>query len=198
MPYAPHTAEALVLAAALVNASPSQQQDVELRDLDAVLTAHPIAGSRCSDPRELIALQSLREQLRRLWDAETTEAVVQVVNALLIECRARPHLARHDDLDWHLHAASDDQSLDQRIGIEVAMACVDLIHNGDLSRLRFCSGPTCNAVLVDLSRNHSRRFCDAGNCGNRLNVATYRRRRRHANLSPQGSPRHLVIDNMYC
>ena len=32
-------------------------------------------------------------------------------------------------------------------------------------------------LLIDLSRNHSRRFCDDG-CGNRANVAAYRARRR--------------------
>jgi predicted RNA-binding Zn ribbon-like protein len=31
-------------------------------------------------------------------------------------------------------------------------------------------------VLVDLSKNRSRRFCDSG-CGNRTNVAAYRARR---------------------
>jgi predicted RNA-binding Zn ribbon-like protein len=32
-------------------------------------------------------------------------------------------------------------------------------------------------VLVDLSRNRSRMFCDTGNCGNRQHVAAYRERR---------------------
>ena len=48
-----------------------------------------------------------------------------------------------------------------------------------LDRLRRCAGDGCDQVLVDLSRNRSRRFCDAG-CGNRANVAAYRARRRAA------------------
>ncbi|MEO7071362.1 MAG: CGNR zinc finger domain-containing protein, partial [Nostocoides sp.] len=34
----------------------------------------------------------------------------------------------------------------------------------------------CDDVFVDLSRNRSKRFCDAI-CGNRENVAAYRARR---------------------
>jgi predicted RNA-binding Zn ribbon-like protein len=33
-------------------------------------------------------------------------------------------------------------------------------------------------VLVDLSKNSSKRYCDTGNCGNRTNVAAYRARKR--------------------
>ena len=40
-----------------------------------------------------------------------------------------------------------------------------------------CAAPDCDFVVIDLSRNRSRRFCDSG-CGNRANVAAYRARRR--------------------
>ena len=43
-------------------------------------------------------------------------------------------------------------------------------------RLRECAAVTCHDVLVDLSKNRSRRFCEQ-NCGNRANVAAYRARR---------------------
>jgi predicted RNA-binding Zn ribbon-like protein len=44
-------------------------------------------------------------------------------------------------------------------------------------RVRVCDAPGCDAVLIDLSRNRSRRYCDTGNCGNRQHVAAYRARR---------------------
>ena len=56
------------------------------------------------------------------------------------------------------------------------MAMADLVRMGELSRLRHCDHPDCDNVLVDLSRNRSRRFCDAG-CGNRAAVSAYRARR---------------------
>jgi predicted RNA-binding Zn ribbon-like protein len=53
---------------------------------------------------------------------------------------------------------------------------VDVIRVGQLDRLRTCESTTCDNVLVDLSKNRSRRYCDAG-CGNRANVAAYRARK---------------------
>ena len=41
------------------------------------------------------------------------------------------------------------------------------------------AGDGCERVIVDLSKNRSRRFCEAG-CGNKANVAAYRARRTQA------------------
>ena len=49
-----------------------------------------------------------------------------------------------------------------------------------LRRLKVCAAPDCDAVVMDLSRNRSRIFCDTGNCANRQHVAAYRERRGHA------------------
>ena len=57
------------------------------------------------------------------------------------------------------------------------MAMVDVIRSGQLHRLRHCEAADCDDVVIDLSKNRSRRFCDSG-CGNRANVAAYRARRR--------------------
>nr|MBA2307838.1 CGNR zinc finger domain-containing protein [Pseudonocardiales bacterium] len=39
-----------------------------------------------------------------------------------------------------------------------------------------CAAEDCRDVLVDLSKNHSRRFCGTS-CANRTNVAAYRARK---------------------
>ena len=66
--------------------------------------------------------------------------------------------------------------LANRMAVEAAMAMTDVIRMGELSRLRVCAADDCNNVVVDLSKNRSRRYCEAG-CGNRANVAAYRARR---------------------
>jgi len=53
-----------------------------------------------------------------------------------------------------------------------------MIRSGELDRLRICAAADCDAVLVDLTRNRSRIYCDTGNCGNRQHVAAYRARQR--------------------
>ena len=61
--------------------------------------------------------------------------------------------------------------------VEAAMAFVDVIRMKELDRLGVCIADDCGDVLVDLSKNRSRRFCDQ-TCGNRANVAAYRARQR--------------------
>jgi predicted RNA-binding Zn ribbon-like protein len=63
------------------------------------------------------------------------------------------------------------------MAVEAAMAFVDVVRAGELDRLKTCAAGDCDDVVVDLSRNRSRRFCDGG-CGNRENVRAYRDRRR--------------------
>jgi predicted RNA-binding Zn ribbon-like protein len=55
-------------------------------------------------------------------------------------------------------------------------AFTDLVRMSEAGRLRRCEAPDCDAVLVDLSKNRSRRYCDTGNRGNRQHVAAYRER----------------------
>jgi predicted RNA-binding Zn ribbon-like protein len=62
------------------------------------------------------------------------------------------------------------------MAVEAAMAFVDVIRSGELSRLSICSYQDCGNVIVDLSKNRSKRFCDLG-CGNRAAVTAYRARK---------------------
>lgn len=57
------------------------------------------------------------------------------------------------------------------------MAMIDVIRADETSRLAICADPDCGGVVLDLSRNRSRRFCST-TCTNRAAVAAYRARRR--------------------
>ena len=57
------------------------------------------------------------------------------------------------------------------------MAFTDVIRAGELDRLKDCAADDCDNIVVDLSRNRSKRFCEGG-CGNRENVRAYRDRQR--------------------
>ncbi len=181
MPFTHDTEMSLLAMASLVNteaaASASGEEEMATQaQLDAFVEAHRYSGSRTRDEAELQALRDVRPLLRALWTAGE-EGAVQRVNALLREHRALPQLVRHDGWDWHVHAVGEEAPLAQRIAVESALAVVDLIRQGELRRLRLCEGEDCAAVLVDLSRNRSKRYCDVANCGNRAHVAAYRARR---------------------
>lgn len=148
--------------------------------LDAYLDSYGWTGRRDHDDAELEAVHTLRTRLGRIWAAADDEVrAVGQVNALLSDTRAAPWLTRHAEMpEWHLHLASIHDPLAQRMGAEMAMALADLIRAGELRRLKICAAPDCDAVVLDLSRNRSRIFCDTGNCANRQHVAAYRERRR--------------------
>jgi predicted RNA-binding Zn ribbon-like protein len=153
----------------------------DLAALDAYLDSFGWTGRRDHDGAELKAVIRLRERLAKIWETgDDEEAAVAQVNALLSETKAQPWLTRHREMpEWHLHLASNDAPLWQRMGAEIAMALADLIRADELRRLKICAAPDCEAVLTDLSRNRSGKFCDTGNCGNRQHVAAYRERRAH-------------------
>jgi len=155
------------------------EQLTDLPALDAYLDSYGWTGRRDRDDAEVGAVHRLRERLGRIWSAaDDEEGAVAQINALLSDTRASPWLTRHPEMpEWHLHLASIHDPLAQRMGAEMAMSLADLVRAGELRRLKICAAPDCDAVLVDLSRNRSRRFCDTGNCGNRQHVAAYRERR---------------------
>ncbi len=180
MVFAHDTETSLATAAALVNTAPGsppgrpEEQLASVGDLDAFVEEWDYTGSRTRDEDELRAVRALRPELRRLWTAAEDEQVAGV-NALLARAGALPQLVRHDGWDWHLHATTPEAPLAQRMAVEAAMALVDVVRAGERSRLRTCAADDCDDVLVDLSRNRSRRFCEGG-CGNRAAVAAYRAR----------------------
>lgn len=167
---------ALAATAGLVNSLQSDRDELSTpTELDRFCDLHQFTGRRDGTMAELRAVTALRPRLRALWSGDST-AVVGLVNQLLIEHDALPQLVRHGDWDWHLHATSADSPLPARMAVEAAMAMVDVIRADQLDRLRVCAADDCEDVVVDLSRNRSKRYCDRG-CGNRANVAAYRARR---------------------
>jgi predicted RNA-binding Zn ribbon-like protein len=174
--FAHDTEFALAAAAALVNTGGDETDELaDTAALDAFAAAWRITGDRTHDAAELDAVRRLRPRLARLWDADEDEAADQV-NAMLREASALPQLVRHDDWDYHVHATPPEAPLADRLAVEAAMAFVDLIRARQLGRLRRCAANGCASVLVDLSKNQSRRFCST-TCANRTNVAAYRARR---------------------
>ena len=179
MHFAHDTELALAESAALVNTLSDGVDELATRaGLDAFLQRYPFPGVRLGTEEELASVRRLRERLRAMWTARDRDEVAEMVNDLLADSAARPYLSRHDEWDWHLHVTRPDAPLADRIGAEAAMGFLDLVRSDDLDRLRLCAADDCSDVLVDLSRNKSKRYCDTGNCGNRANVAAYRARKR--------------------
>jgi predicted RNA-binding Zn ribbon-like protein len=177
MLFAHDTEVALAAAADLVNTGRQREEGLpDVAALDALVRRWRWSGDRTHDEAELDAVRALRPRLARLWSADEDEAV-EIVNTLLRETNALPQLVRHDGWDYHVHATSPHAPLADRMAVEAAMAFSDVIRLKALDRLRVCAADDCEDVVVDLSKNASRRFCDTS-CANRTNVAAFRARRR--------------------
>lgn len=175
--FAHDTEVALQEAAELVNTLGRDGEDrlVTTAELTGWVRRWKWSGALRLDEAELDSVRALRPRLRRLWEGDEQD-VVEEVNRMLHDGGAQPRLVRHDDWDWHLHATPDDAPLTRRLTVEVAMAMVDLVRADGLGRLGVCEAQDCEQVLVDLTRNRSRRFCST-TCGNRVAAAAYRERR---------------------
>jgi predicted RNA-binding Zn ribbon-like protein len=172
-----HDTEAALLAAvALVNSGEEPDTLTSRAELEAFLDEHQFTGTRRGDAAELTAVRELRPRLRALLTSDRDTAA-GLVNDLLGEEHALPRLVRHGEHDWHIHAVAPDAPLATRMAVEAAMAMIDVIRADEMSRLDVCDDPDCQGLVLDLSRNRSRRFCST-TCTNRAAVAAYRARKR--------------------
>jgi predicted RNA-binding Zn ribbon-like protein len=180
MVFAPDTEVALRTVVNLINSAANGTETLAtVADLDRFLEAEGFSGSRVRDAAELASIHKLRSELSRVWLSDEDSAV-ESVNRLLREANALPQLIKHDHWDWHLHATTREAPLADRMGTEAAMALADIIRSKEMDRMLVCEGDDCDAVVLDLSRNRSKRYCDTGNCANRAHVAAYRARQAQA------------------
>ncbi|GEK85875.1 CGNR zinc finger domain-containing protein [Microbacterium aerolatum] len=170
------TVEAMRAAVHLVNSAEDPDTLETPEDFAAFLEAFPYTGRIDRDAEELAALRALRPRLRRMLLASRDE-MVDGINHALSDVRFDAHVVRHDGADWHLHAVADDRPLPERVLAETAMALLDIVRADEGSRLTVCADDDCQGVVLDLSRNRSRRYCSTA-CTNRNAVAAYRARQR--------------------
>jgi predicted RNA-binding Zn ribbon-like protein len=173
--FAHDTNASLLAAVALVNSAEPPDEMTTLAQLDAFFAEHGYSGGRAHDAAELAAVRALRRPLRELLTSDRDDAV-RIVNRMLADHDAVPQLVRHDGWDYHVHAVAPEAPLADRIVVETAMAMIDVIRADELSRLSVCADETCAGIVIDLSRNRSRRFCSTA-CGNRVAAAAYRARK---------------------
>lgn len=137
-----------------------------------------ITGSLAGTAKELRSIHQLRAALRAVFDlaADGDEAgVVEALNTMITVHGATPQLVRHDQLPLHMHFTPNEAPLAHRLGAEMGVALAIVVRDFGYQRLRVCAAPGCRRVLVDLTKNQSRRYCGT-QCGNRVHVAAYRNR----------------------
>ncbi len=150
----------------------------DLADLQALVDRQEISDADALTPDDLAAVRRLRERLHAVFLATDEAAAVELVNQLVADGRTTPRLTDHDGWPLHIHYYAPGARLAEHLAADCGMALAFVLASGELARLAVCAAPDCERVLVDLSRNRSKRYCDSRTCGNRLHVAAYRARQR--------------------
>jgi predicted RNA-binding Zn ribbon-like protein len=177
--FTPDTEDALAFLVALANTDPgaSRTGTDELStpaDLTTLVAEHEYSGRFDRDDAELASVVRVRDELRALWSLPRDDQVAEI-NRWLREVNALPYLVRHDRFDWHLHATVADAPLADRMRAEGALALAEVVRVRATGRMRVCAADDCTGLLLDQSRNGSKRFCSV-RCGNRVNQQGFRER----------------------
>ncbi len=127
----------------------------------------------------------LREALFRIFAARIekkapSRADLVLLNSELARSLGRMQLAPPTEGDaccawcW----APVEGAMDHALG-PIAHSAAKLLTNGThLSRVEICHGDTCGWLFMDSSKNHSRRWCDMRDCGNRAKIRRHRLRQK--------------------
>ncbi|MFG3435707.1 CGNR zinc finger domain-containing protein [Nonomuraea sp. NPDC047897] len=135
-------------------------------------------GRRPSDD-DVREVHLLRREVRGVVETETEDQAVAGGAVLAGRAGLRPVLERDSAGRWQWHVLTRPgaplaEELATLVGIGLLGAVRALGHD----RFRACVAPGCRGVFVDISRGGRRVYCRPDVCGNRINVANHRERRR--------------------
>ncbi|MBA2768612.1 MAG: CGNR zinc finger domain-containing protein [Sporichthyaceae bacterium] len=181
MDFGHDTAHALATVTDIVNTAPGPSAVDGLRnlaDLELLVARREISDVGVLAKDDLIGVRLLRDRLLEIFAAPDDATAVRLVNELVADARTTPRLTDHDQWPLHIHYYAPGVRLPEHLAADCGMALAFVLAAGERQRLATCAAPGCSRVLVDLSRNRSKRYCDSRTCGNRLHVAAYRARQR--------------------
>jgi predicted RNA-binding Zn ribbon-like protein len=175
-----------------MHTAPTHEHLIDYADLVAfgrsAGTISPSQGRRLIDEAErqsaraAAALRraiSLREAIWRVFDAFAKSGRADAADFATIqeeELAALKHGRFAQSGPDVAYQWSDELTLDRPLW-DIARAAAELLRSkGDLARVRECGSETCEWLFIDKSRNHSRRWCDMNDCGNRAKVRRFRQR----------------------
>lgn len=143
-----------------------------------------LARKAAGQPDEVAAVFAkslhLREAMYRIFVAHTkgkspTDADMAMLNSVLVPLTNGAQVAYTTgrfEWQWNL----DKNALEAPLWI-IALSAVDLMTSENLKRLGQCADEDgCGWLFVDTSKNHSRRWCDINDCGNRAKQRRYQKR----------------------
>lgn len=125
----------------------------------------------------------LRGAIHAIFEATSAGAApkqsdVDVLNTVLSRAMAHSRIERDgSEFKWGWSGLA--RELDGVLW-PVARSAADLLTSDLKSRVSSCASDTCGWVFLDMTRNHSRHWCDMKECGNRAKARRHYHRRRES------------------
>lgn len=130
----------------------------------------------------LLRAKRLRECLWMIWmavrdgTAPAKGDLGLLTREVLAAQRARALTWSEGGCAWSWTGAAGLDAVTAR----VALAAADLLAGGHLRRVRECAGRNCGWLFLDKTRNGTRRWCTAEECGSLARVTRFRAKHRAA------------------
>ena len=137
-----------------------------------------LPGSWSGDGWEILGQAKVfRAAMRRMAQSlaegrEVAAEAAQVINQVLAEQRGHFRV-EGDHPPYHRHFLADGKGHPL---LSLALSASDLLCSQDLSLVRHCQNEACILFFLDVTRNHTRRWCSMQSCGNRAKVAAHYQR----------------------
>ncbi|WUH99779.1 CGNR zinc finger domain-containing protein [Spirillospora sp. NBC_00431] len=176
-------AAGIELANDLISTSPTVRGEEALPDLAAL--SELVAGHDLRTPvhEDVFQVRLLRREVRGIMETETAEQAVAGAGVLLGRAGLAPFLRRESGprpdrpWQWFVPTAEDAPFADE-LAAFIGVGLFGVVRALGHDRFRACAAPGCRGVFADVSRAGRRRYCMPELCGNRLNVANHRARRK--------------------
>jgi len=132
--------------------------------------------------RALASVRQLRDAFTGLLDCQLagrplTDEDRRVVEAFWRHAVGRSRLGTELPMRWGAAVTTPSSLVDA-----LALLVGGFLSSGDVPLLRRCAGEGCGWLFLDRTRNHSRRWCDPADCGNRTRVRRYTERQSRASV----------------
>lgn len=150
-------------------------------------TATRLAVVARAHPRRAAAAfahaRSVRDLLQRVFAARARGRAPAPADLEALDHEAAAALAhRRLEPGAHWHWRWDDDDALERPLWQVLASAVELLFDGEPTRLKQCPAPDgCGWLFHDTSKNRTRRWCSMRMCGNGAKARRFQRRRRDAN-----------------
>jgi predicted RNA-binding Zn ribbon-like protein len=151
-----------------------------------IITDQAATALRCAAREQRRAADEVVAQARDLRTAIRALVTSKTVasDALTVITMARRRCGTHEivEQDGSVLATRCEPEADD-LGLPLCglwRSVIGLLGPNLHGRARQCADQSCRRMFIDVSRNHSRRWCDMSSCGNRAKVRRFRQRQRTA------------------